>query len=658
MNLYPTQKLLEAFGHAVRPPEDLLVSEWARRHFRTSSDYSAVVGKFEPHPYQIEPLDFFSSSCPDEKMVLMCGAQMTKTLILLIALGYIIDHDPGPVLIVQPTGDDAESFSSERIGPMIQDVPVVGEKMAKAAAEAKSRASSNKILQKRFRGGQVSLTGAVSDSGLRRRSVRYLLCDEIDADGYGDSENGDKLRRAEMRTVTYWNRKILFCSTPTVEGGRIHDAYLEGDQRQYFVPCPFCAHEQVLVWDNVRWGKVGAVEIKPENAHYLCAGCGELIPHHRKTEMLRDGRWIAQNPEGKHRSYQISRLYAPDWSWGRVVVELFIPAKTNVAAMRNFRNEVLAEPWREQGNAPDHEKLMSRREPYRLGQVPQGVLFLTAGFDVQKTWGEGYVYGWGRNKQRWVVDHHRINHDPYSPKFWEELDEFAQRMYKHPSGVELPIIRFASDTGHATNEVYMWARRQGAGRVLAVDGRASGISMVSAPSPVDVTVGGRKIKHGVRIWPVNVSMCKSELYGLLGKDRPAEGEPYPAGWVHFPRDVDGEFFKQLTAENLVYDSKRRRYQWKPNRERNEALDCANYARAAAAQFGIDRFSEAKWRQLEQDLGVNPGEESVVSDAAVIDEDPMAEIPVVPAAVIRRAVPPPAKPARAPITSTWMRGFTR
>ena len=39
------------------------------------------------------------------------------------------------------------------------------------------------------------------------------------------------------------------------------------------------------------------------------------------------------------------------------------------------------------------------------------------------------------------------------------------------------------------------------------------------------------------------------------------------------------------------------------RERNEALDCRVYARAAAWIAGADRWTEAMWRNLEQQVGV-------------------------------------------------------
>ena len=83
-------------------------------------------------------------------------------------------------------------------------------------------------------------------------------------------------------------------------------------------------------------------QIAPEDAHYQCADCRGLIPHHRKFEMLRAGEWRPMNPAGKFPGFRISRLYAPDWSWGRIVtdpMEGFLSAKHDLAKMQAFKNK-------------------------------------------------------------------------------------------------------------------------------------------------------------------------------------------------------------------------------------------------------------------------------------------------------------------------------
>jgi phage terminase large subunit GpA-like protein len=232
---------------------------------------------------------------------------------------------------------------------------------------------------------------------------------------------------------------------------------------------------------------------------------------------------------------------------------------------------------------------------------------------VQKTWVQGHVWGWGRGRQRWIVDRFILEGDPYHDAVWAELTNQLNRSYG--TGQQLNIVRMAVDSGYATQEVYRWAKQQSSGRVLVVKGVDSGASLVTTPQQVEISQGGKKLKRGARVYTVNVSMCKSELYGLLAKDRPAAGEPFPPGWVHFASDLDEEFFRQLTAEQIVVRVVKgyRKHEWIKTRERNEDLDCCNYARAAASVFGLDRFSEHRWIEMEQQFGTwRPKSQSFVA----------------------------------------------
>jgi phage terminase large subunit GpA-like protein len=133
---------------------------------------------------------------------------------------------------------------------------------------------------------------------------------------------------------------------------------------------------------------------------------------------------------------------------------------------------------------------------------------------------------------------------------WCELDALLRRTYPHAAdGVELPIRMLAIDSGYNTQTVYNWARKYPINRVITVKGRDVGGALVGAPSPVEVTDRGRKLKRGGKVWPVCVSMAKTEFYGFLRLELlPGQGEP--GGYCHFPQYGD-EYFKQITAEQLV-----------------------------------------------------------------------------------------------------------
>ncbi|GHU20633.1 hypothetical protein FACS189472_12300 [Alphaproteobacteria bacterium] len=157
----------------------------------------------------------------------------------------------------------------------------------------------------------------------------------------------------------------------------------------------------------------------------------------------------------------------------------------------------------------------------------------------------------------------------------------------------------AIDTGFSTQEVYAWVRTQSIHNVMAIKGVDNSLAPLNAPTKVDVNFKGKKIKHGIRLWKIGVSMIKSEIYNLLKmRHEDSENSIGATSRCHFP-EYNTEYFKQLTAEQLVTKIVKGypKREWQKTRDRNEALDCRVYARAAAIALGIDRWSESKWEQL-------------------------------------------------------------
>jgi phage terminase large subunit GpA-like protein len=281
--------------------------------------------------------------------------------------------------------------------------------------------------------------------------------------------------------------------------------------------------------------------------------------------------------------------------------------------MRAFRNTILGETWVETGEAPDWQRLADRREAWAPGKVPAGGLFLTAGADVQKDRVEVDVWAWGRGLESWLVDHVVIEGGPGDPACWQQLTDLLGRTWAHESGQHLTIARLAIDTGYETSAVYAWARQVGFAQVAPVKGLEgfNRATPVTGPTFVDATVGGKRLRRGARLWSVATSTFKAETYRFLRQERPTPeeitaGASFPAGSVHLPTWADGEWLKQLTAEQLVTVRTRRGFsklEWQKLRERNEALDCRVYARAAAWIAGADRWPEARWQELERPLAV-------------------------------------------------------
>ena len=272
---------------ALEPPPKLTVSEWADLNRRLSSEASAEAGDWRTDraPYQRALLDALTPNSPWERVVFMSSSQVGKTECLNSFVGYIIDRDPGPVLVVQPRVEDGEAWSKDRLAPMLRDTPCLHGKVA----DVRSRDANNRVLHKRFQGGSITIAGANSPAGLAMRPIRYVLLDEVDRYPPSAGTEGDPVSLAVKRSTTWWNRKILLVSTPTVKGAsRIESWWLRSNQQSYWVPCPECGAHQVLVWPSVEWPQG-----QPEDAKYRCAHCAALIPSHRKAWMLARGEWRA-----------------------------------------------------------------------------------------------------------------------------------------------------------------------------------------------------------------------------------------------------------------------------------------------------------------------------------------------------------------------------
>ncbi len=593
----------------LRPPPELTISDWADQNRRLSSEASAEPGQWRTSraEYQRGIMEAISDAGV-EIVVIMSSSQVGKTEMLNNSVAYHIDQDPAPIMVVMPTERDAETWSKDRFSPMARDTPCLTGKIA----DPKSRDGNNKILHKRFPGGHLTIVGANAPSGLASRPIRLLMCDEVDRYPFSAGAEGDPVNLAKKRTVTFWNRKIVLVSTPTNKGAsRIEAAYEESDQRQYHVPCPECSEAQVLIWPQVKWNKAAGGVHQPETARYHCIHCDAAWRDEVRWGAIGKGHWQAREPFTGIAGFHLNEIYSP-WIRLEAMVKAFLSARAGGdETMKTFINTSLGETWVESGEAPDWNRLLDRKEDWPAGTVPANALFLTAGVDVQKDRIEADVWAWGRGLESWLIDHIVIEGGPGSEACWSGLTELLGRTWQHANGSQMTIARLAIDTGYETPAVYGWARRVGFGQVAPVKGVEgfNRASPVSGPTFVDATIAGKRLRRGARLWTVAVSTFKSETYRFLRLERPtpedfAGGETFPPGTLHVPNWIDSEWLKQLVAEQLVTVKNKRgfaRLEWQKLRERNEALDCRVYARAAAWILGADRWSEKHWAELERQV---------------------------------------------------------
>lgn len=656
------------FAEYMAPPARLTVTEWAEKNRILSAKDSSEPGPYRVArtPYAREPQDALSAMSTVQEVILMWGAQTSKTTIANNWIGYQIDTQPGPLMIVQPTLNLAKRYSRQRLAPMIEESPVLKRKVR----ENRSRDDSNTTLLKEYAGGYLAIAGANSAADLRSMPIRDIVFDEVDGYPMDVDGEGDPVALAEARQTSFARRRRLKTSTPTLKDvSRIEDAYLASDRRRYQVPCPECGELQVLEWGadkpyGVKWDKDALGQAVPETAHYRCRHSGCIIREHHKPAMLAAGRWVAENPGAPSniRGYHLSSIYSPlGWlSWPDLVKE-WVKARDkekvgDASLMKTFVNTRLAETFEAAGDKVSQSELVKRASDRPLGVVPWGGLMVTQGVDVQPDRLERRVWGFGRGEASWLVDVEIIHGDPNVPEEvegspWRVLTERIRTPLQHAAGTSMLIEATGIDTGgHNTSAVYNYCRAHTHRHVLALKGASQpGRAPLGKPKAVDVTWRGKTLAASLKLWQVGTDTIKHLLYGRLRLDQPGPG------YVDLPKAITkGDEIEQLTCERLVtaYVKGNARLEWhKPPGKRNEALDCAVYAYAVACFLGLQRLREPDWQRRAQryapeaDLFASLQQADPVPHTATEvdeeDDEPESETPPQPPP----PPPPPPRPAR-------------
>ncbi len=595
---------------ALSPPARLTVSEWADEH-RVLADDEAEAGQWKTSrtPYLAEIMDRLGSYDGAEEVVFMKGTQLGGTECAINALGYWIEHDPGRILVVMPGEDEANDFSRQRVQPMIDLSPAVH---AKVGSSNTGRGGASSVHLKEFPGGSAKFTGSNAPAGLRSKPARYVLGDEVDGWAHDSGGEGDPLVLIEKRQATYGGRrKRFYCSTPLIkQTSRIEPRYLSGDRRRYFVPCPHCAHEHVLGWANFVIPKGVEGEYVPEDAHMRCPACEGRIDNHHKLRMLAAGGWRATGKfNGWRRSYHLSSLYSPPgWlAWDRIADE-WVRCKEDPVLLKAFVNTILGETWdQDDGETVDEAALFSTLREDWGAELPEAVLIVTAGVDVQGDRIEVEVIGWGEGFESWSLDYLVIPGDVTGSQVWEDLDAVLRRKYTRVDGRVLSIKATGVDSGHEAQRVYTFCEPRWRRRVWAVKGK-EGESREIWP-----LLWSRSKFKDSRFKIVGVDSCKRHVFSRLAKCTSAG-----PGYSHVPHDRGLHWFEMLTAEAMKtrFSKGRRVVEWHQIRPRNEALDCRVYGYAvlvglAAAGFDFEaaKAQIAKQARREQLDGKKPARES-------------------------------------------------
>jgi phage terminase large subunit GpA-like protein len=558
-------KVANASARIATPPPLLTVADWADEYLFLSPEDSAEAGKYRTDraPYQREMLEVVSD--PNIKEVVYCtSSQIGKTLLSKCIIGYHIHQDPGPIIVMQPTVKIAETFSKDRLSPMVRDTPV----LKRLIADPKSRSSGNTIDHKTFPGGHITMIGANAPSDLASRPIRIVFADEVDRYPVSAGSEGDPLFLARQRSVTFWNRKFVMASTPTMEGAsRIWREFERSDMRYFYLPCPHCGVFHTLKWPQIVWDEGDA-----SSARAVCPECGSIYENADKLKMLAAGEWRAHNQNPRVAGFHISALYSP-WQTFADVVQEFLDKKDHPETLKTFINLQLGECFEDRtGEKIDQSGLMARREQW--DHVPEDVVLITAGVDVQGDRLEVSIIGYTAKDQSRVLHHLRLYGNPGEPKIWQTLDDLLLQPLMTETGALMSIRAACIDSGgHHTQEVYKFCGERAGRRVMAIKGRAGAL-------PIWPTkLSRKKLKHGASLHIIGVDTAKDVIHSSLSVI-----DPDLPKYVAFSAGLPEDYFGQLVAERRVPKVNKSGFTtrtWvKKSGDRNEALDCFVYALAA------------------------------------------------------------------------------
>ena len=137
---------------AFKPPKKLSLSEWADENAFLSAESSAEGGRWRTLPYQKGIMDAITDP-GIEQVTVMKSARVGYSKILNHVVGYHVHQDPAPIMLVQPTIEDAQGYSKEEIAPMLRDTPV----LRGLVSEAKARMARTRFCKSSFQGGRLVL---------------------------------------------------------------------------------------------------------------------------------------------------------------------------------------------------------------------------------------------------------------------------------------------------------------------------------------------------------------------------------------------------------------------------------------------------------------------------------------------------------------------
>jgi phage terminase large subunit GpA-like protein len=550
------------------PPGRLRLDKWIEETIVLPSSVSALPGRVKLYPYQREIAAAISDPLY-ERISLVKASRLGFTTLLTATIGHFATNEPASVICLLPTQDDCRTYVVDHIEPIFGATAVLRDVLR----EDHDESGRNTLLHRRFPGGALRVIPARSPRNLRAHTCRVLLVDELD--GMPVTEEGDPFKLAMQRTLTYNNRKIVCGSTPVhADTSAIFAAYEASDKRIYECACPSCGGFSEILWSNIEWEPD-----HPETAAFRCPHCKGLVDEKYKPQMVAAGQWRATKPEiVGHAGFRLNSLVSPlsNASWAKLAAE-FTAAKDHPDLLQPFVNTVLAQGWSGPGGDLQEDKLQARAEAFDIEHIPQEVLCLTIGSDVQDDRIEASVLGWTKTGECLILSHHIVWGSFADSETWAEFDELLRSKWRHPFGGQLKVDAAVVDAGDGDHFDHVLAfcvprtnRRIFAGKGMY--GNRPGFQMAK----------GKRIAGKLAL--IGVDVLKSVIF-----DRLARGQG-----IRFSQSLEPSYYEQLASQRRVVRYHRgmptRRFEMVSTRARKEALDCLTYGWSSRQALGNINFA--------------------------------------------------------------------
>jgi phage terminase large subunit GpA-like protein len=631
------QAFAELIDEASHNVKTITPVRWNEEYRTMSRDITPFPGpfSFERFPYAREIVNRFDPADPAKKIAFQKGAQVAaSTSVIEAGIGYRIDVAPCNMLFLTGHEELSREAMNEKVDQLLQSTGL--KQLIKP--NTRSNRTGDTATHKEFPGGVLKAGYAGNHKLLRQRSVQVIVVDDFDAAKSVSKESGSTQEMIEFRQAAYYNKmKLFMISTPELkQTSNIEPAFLAGDQRYFYVPCPLCKKELTLMWRHqideheqagMTWQVDNKGNLLPDTVGYICPNCAGFFTERNKQNIIEAGYWqpTAAPSEPDYVSYFLNALYTPPgmFDWIRHVrsyLQAYPPnGSIDERRAQTFQNLVLGCTYEEAGSEPVAVSIQKNVRPYEVGEIPEAlsqkdgngkIVLLTCAADLNGkiedarldyevlAWSEsGATYSVQvgsigtfiprESEQKEPQDREKYTYElQRSNSVWPVFEEILGQAYKTDNGRRMAIMASGIDApGQFATQAYSFLESTNR-NVVALKGKDFD-NYVKATQDVSTF---KFAKERGDLYLVEVNYCKDMLAQKMELNwKPSEDAAQPAGFMNFPQPAGGyytykDFFAHFESEQRVVQSKKDgtgvSYRWvkKPSAQ-NHFWDIAVYQMA-------------------------------------------------------------------------------